>query len=390
MMETQTGAPRRVAIFHPCLAYGGLQRVFVNLAAGLLDRGVAVDMVQATAETEFRSQVPAAVRLIDLNASRALTSVFPLARYLGSERPDAVISGAIQTNIAAIWARRIAGVPLRLILTEHNMIRTLVNQSPLLRTRISPIFIRKFYPWADKVVAVSQGVAADLASVMRIPAEDIPVIYNPVISGAFWERANEPLADARFTADARPIILAVGRLHFIKNYPSLLKAFAEVRRVLDARLVFLGDGDERGRLLLMVKQLGMEADVTFLGEVKNVLPYMKHASALVMSSHHEALPTVLIEALAVGLPIVSTDCPSGPGEILCGGTYGTLVPMEDSSALARALVAVVSGPRPQPAPSEALQRFEHEAAIDKYLGLLGFSDSTISPLQESMVTARYQ
>jgi glycosyltransferase involved in cell wall biosynthesis len=364
----------RIALFHPCLIHGGIQRVFVNMAQGFLDHGFAVDMVQATPEGGFRDQVPLGVRLIDLNAGRALTSVFPLVRYLRRERPDAVVSGAIQTNIAAVWARQLAGVSTRLVLTEHNTINAIINNARMLRTRMSPFFIRKFYPWADEIVAVSQGAASDLASIMRVPICKIPVIYNPIIGSDFWKRAREPIADVEIARDNRPIILAVGRLHFLKDYPTLLRAFAEVRRDMDTRLIFLGDGEERLNLAKMADELKIGAHVRFLGQVSNALPYMKQATVFALSSIHEALPTVVIEALAVGLPVVATDCPSGPREILCDGAYGTLVPVGDHSALANALLHVLTMPRPEPMPQSALQRFEHEAVICKYLNLLGFED----------------
>lgn len=353
----------------------------MNMAQGFLDHGFAVDMVQATPEGGFRDQVPLDVRLIDLNASRALTSVLPLVRYLRRERPDAVVSGAIQTNIAAVWARQLAGVSTRLMLTEHNTINAIINNARMLRTRMSPFFIRKFYPWADEIIAVSQGAASDLASIMKVPICKIPVIYNPVIGSDFWKRAREPIADVEIARDNRPIILAVGRLHFLKDYPTLLRAFAEVRRDMDARLIFLGDGEERLNLAKMVDELKIGAHVRFLGQVSNALPYMKQATVLALSSIQEALPTVVIEALAVGLPVVSTDCPSGPREILCDGAYGTLVPVGDSIALAHALLNILRIPRPEPVPPGALQRFEHDTAIRKYLNLLGFRDHTSSNIQ---------
>lgn len=331
-------------------------------------------MVQATPEGGFRDQVPPGVRLIDLNAKRALTSVLPLARYLRRERPDAVVSGAIQTNIAAVWARKLAGVSTRLMLTEHNTITAIIDNARMFRTRISPYFIRKFYPWADEIVAVSQGAASDLASVMKVPVWNIPVIYNPIIGPDFWKRAREPMADREVWPEKRPIILAVGRMHFLKDYPTLLRAFAEVIRSMDAQLIFLGDGEERLNLTAMANELQITDHVSFLGQVPNVLPYMKRATVFVLSSIQEALPTVVIEALALGLPIVSTDCPSGPREILCDGAYGTLVPVGDSNALAQAILNSLRMPRKEPVPQVALQRFDHDTAVRKYLNLLGFRE----------------
>jgi len=365
---------RRVALFHPCLIHGGIQRVFVNLARGFLEHGLAVDMVQATPEGDFRDQVPSGVRLVDLNASRALTSVVPLMRYLRRERPEVMISGAIQTNVAAVWARRLAHVPTRLILTEHNIVSVITTDAPMFRTRVTPFFVRRFYPWADGLVTVSQGAAHDLCSVVGLPADRVNVIYNPIVGPDLWKRAAEPLVDARFLADPRPAILAVGRLHYHKDYPTLLRAFDSVRRKIDARLVFLGDGEERANLAALTRHLGLESSVTFLGNVSNPLPYMKRAVVLGLSSTVESLGNVLIEAMAVGLPVVATDCPTGPREILCDGTYGTLVSVGDSLALADALLAVLESKTHPAIPEEALARFRYDHVIGQYLALLGIKD----------------
>lgn len=334
-----------------------------------------VDMVQATREGNFRDQIPPGVRLIDLGATRALTSLFPLVGYLRRDRPDVVISGAIQTNIVAVWARRIAGIPTKVVLTEHNVISAITTDAPMIRTRMTPFLVRRFYPWADELVAVSQGAARDLS---RTIAEDncrIHVIYNPIIGPEFWQRAAEPLNDSRIASDARPIVLAVGRLHYHKGYPTLLQAFAILRRSIDARLVFLGDGEERSSLEALRQELGLETSVRFLGNVANPLPYMKQAKALVLSSVVEALPTVIIEALAMGLPIVATDCPTGPREILCDGSYGRLVPVGDSEQMAESIVDVLRAASKPAIPTQALERFQQDHVIEQYLAVMGVDEA---------------
>lgn len=378
-MNRSENNPIRVALFHPSLINGGIPRVFVNLARGFLEHSLAVDMVQATPDGGFRDQVPAGVRLIDLNASRALTSVGPLVRYLKQTRPDAMICGAIQTNIAAVWAKRLAQVPTRLILTEHNVISAITTNAPMLRTRLTPFFVRCFYPGADELVAVSEGAGSDLASLLGVPAKQVHVIYNPIVGPELWKRAAEPLADTAFSADPRPAILAVGRLHYHKDYSTLVRAMAIVRRTTNARLVFLGDGEERAMLVSLAQQLHLESCVSFLGEVANPLPYMKRASVLGLSSIVEALPTVLIEALAVGLPIVATDCPTGPREVLRDGAYGSLVPVGDSAALAEALLRVLGQSQRSSVPEEALLRFQHDHVIRKYLAILGLNEKIQRP-----------
>ncbi len=187
----------RIALFHPSLMAGGIQRVFVNLARGFVERGLSVDLVQATPDNEFRHAVPDGVRLIDLNASRALSSLLPLVRYMQRERPQVVISGAIQTNIVAVWAKRLARIPVKVVLTEHNVISAITAGAPMVRTRMTPFLVRRFYPWADELVAVSEGAAQDLSRTLAAPNCKIHVIYNPIIGPEFWHRAAEPLSDSR-------------------------------------------------------------------------------------------------------------------------------------------------------------------------------------------------
>ena len=365
----------RVALFHPSLIHGGIQRVFVNLARGFLGRGLAVDMVQATPGGSFRDQVPPGVRLIDLGATRALTSLFPLVDYLKRVRPDVVISGAIQTNIVAVWAKRLAGIPVKVVLTEHNIISAITADAPMVRTRTTPFFVRRFYPWADELVAVSQGSAQDLSRSLGERSRRIHVIYNPIIGPEFWRRAAEPLNDSRIETDTRPMVLAVGRLHYHKDYPALLRAFAILRRQVNARLIFLGDGEERRALETLTQELGIETSVSFLGDVANPLPYMKRAKVLALSSVVEALPTVLIEALAMNLPVVATDCPTGPREILCDGAYGTLVPVGENERMADALLDALRAPGSPVIPEEALARFQHDHVIKQYLAVMGVGNA---------------
>lgn len=345
--------------------------MFVNLARGFVERGLAVDLVQATPDDEFRHAVPEGVRLIDLNARRALSSLFPLVGYFRQERPQVVISGAIQTNIVAVWAKRLAGIPVKIVLTEHNVISAIAADAPMLRTRITPFVVRRFYPWADEMVAVSQGTAQDLSRTIAERNRRIHVIYNPVLGPEFWRRAAEPLSDSRIVSDTRPMVLAVGRLHYHKDYPTLLRAFAILCRNIDARLVFLGDGEEHKALEVLTQELGLQTSVSFLGNVANPLPYMKRAKVLALSSVVEALPTVLIEALAMNLPIVATDCPTGPREILCDGAYGVLVPVGDSERVAESILEVLRAPSARVIPEQVLERFQQEKVIEQYLAVIG-------------------
>ncbi len=358
-------ASARLAIFVPDLVAGGAQRSMIKLASGLAERGRQVDLVLAHASGPFLSEAPDTVRLVDLGAPRVLASLPHLADYLRRERPAAMLS-VLHANLVALWARRLTGIPHRLVVSERNMLSSEVQAYAAdMRMRLIPLLTRRCYPWADAVVAVSWGVAADLVRYAQLSPRQVRVIYNPIITPGLRQKALEPLAHPWFIPGAPPVILAVGRLAEQKDFTTLIRAFAEVRRSRPARLLILGEGDERPLLEATAQQLDVQDDVGLPGFVPNPYPYMVRAGAFVLSSRWEGLPGVLIEALYCGAPLVSTDCPSGPREILAGGRYGLLTPVGDATKLAGAIDAALNGDAPH-APQESWQPYELETVVDQY------------------------
>ena len=218
-------------------------------------------------------------------------------------------------------------------------------------------------------MAVSRGVADDMIARTGVPADLVRVIYNPVISAEMNAAAGEAVEHPWLMPGGPEVILGVGRLTPHKDFPTLLRAFAILRRTRDCRLLILGEGEERPRLEQLLRDLHLTECVGLPGFVNNPFAYLAKASLYVLSSAWEALPTVLIEALAVGVPVVSTDCRSGPTEILAGGRYGRLVPVGDADSLARAMTDTLSEPRRE-LPEEALGRFRLDFAIDEYCRLI--------------------
>ena len=300
---------------------GGAERVMLNLAAGLAGEGLEVDLVLASACGELLARVPQTVRVVDLGARRVLTSLPPLVRYLARARPHAMVSAMNHANLVAILARRLARVPLRLVVAEHNTLSRSTRHAGSLRDRAMPLLSRWFYPRADAIVAVSQGVADDLARVAGLAAERIHVVYNPVVTPELAAQAAAPVEHPWFAPGEPPVILAVGRLTRQKDYPTLLQALVEVRRERPARLLVLGEGEERAPIEAMVRTMNLAGAVLLPGIDPNPYRYMARAAVFAMSSAWEGLPTVLIEALAAGATVVATDCPSGPREILAGGRW---------------------------------------------------------------------
>lgn len=360
---------KRLAIFLPAMGGGGAERAILKLAQGITARGIAVDLVLARAEGPLLTEVPESVCLVNLNARRLLTSLPALVRYLRRERPAALLS-VLHANLIALWAKRLAGVPTRVVVSERNTLSQKARHyASDLRMRLTPQLVRCFYPWADGIVAVSEGVADDLVQVAGIPRERIRVIYNPIVTPDLRAKAQALLEHPWFGSGEPPVILAAGRLTAQKDYPTLIQAFAQVRKTRAARLLILGEGEERPVLEALIRQLGLEQDVSLPGFILNPYPFMVQAALFVLSSRWEGLPGVLIEALYCGVPLVAADCPSGPREILAEGKYGLLVPVGDPIALSRAIEVTLAGKKTHP-PRESWLPFELETVVRQYLNVL--------------------
>ena len=367
--KLRAGEKMKLALFLPSLRGGGAERVMVNLAQGFVERGLQVDLVLAKAEGSYLSQVPPEVRVVDLGARRVLYSLPGLVRYLRQERPQAMLSALNHANIVAIWAKMLARVKMRLVVAEHNTLSRSTENAPSVRAKFMPFLIKAFYPYADAVVAVSRGVAEDLIARTGLPAEKIKVIYNPVVTPELFTKAEEPLDHPWFRPGEPPVILGVGRLTKQKDFPTLIRAFALVRKERLARLMILGEGEERPNLEALVRELGLEEDVALPGFVENPYKYMKRAAVFVLSSRWEGFGVVLVEAMALGTPVIATDCPSGPAEILEDGRWGRLVPVGDHKALAEAILQVLKEEKVG-ASARALM-FSVERILKEYTNVLG-------------------
>ena len=358
-----------LAMFVPSMRGGGAERAMLKLAIALSRSGVSLDLVLAMAEGAYVDDIPDDIRLVDLGANRIITSLPSLARYLRANRPDVLLSTLDYANVVATWARALSGTRPRLVLNVQNNMSRAAADAPYRRGRLVPPLARRTFPNAAAVVAVSKGVASDLASAIGIPGDIIEVIHNPVVTPELIARSMEPVEDEWFAPGSDPVILAVGRLDTQKDYPTLLESFASLRARRAVRLMILGEGPLRRELESTISRLGLEADVRLPGFVENPFAYMRRCSVYVMSSLYEGLPTVLIEALASGARIVSTDCPSGPDEILAGGAYGRLVPMSDSAALEAAIDDAIDDATPLPGP-ESWKPYELNTVVEQYRRVL--------------------
>lgn len=243
------------------------------------------------------------------------------------------------------------------------------------KPHVERALMRACYRRADAVVAVSRSVEHDLAAGLGLPRGRLSTIYNPIVTAELAEKAAAPLDHPWFSPGAPPVVLGVGRLAPQKDFPTLLRAFARARAARPARLVILGEGEDRGALEALARDLGIAADVELPGFDPNPLRYMQHAAVFALSSIFEGLPGALIQAMACGCRVISTDCPGGSREILEGGSprpAGALVPMRDPAGLGGAILDALADADRGPARVEhPLERFREEAAVDAYLDVLG-------------------
>jgi glycosyltransferase involved in cell wall biosynthesis len=328
-----------------------------------------VDLVLARAEGPYMTAIPTAVRTVDLAAKRAATSLAPLAGYLRRERPLVMLSALWHANLVAMWARRVAGVPTKILVSAQNTLSQGVGNSPLARARLTPFLLRRFQSWADGIVAVSGGVAEDLTGPIGLRQERLHVVYNPIITSDFLQAAQQSNSHPWFASDEPPVILGVGRLTWEKDFPNFLRAMRLIRDRRRVRGLILGEGPDRAVLESLVRELKLQEDVQLPGFVENPGSFMARAGAFVLSSRSEGLPTVLVEALALGTPVVATDCRSGPREILKDGRLGALVPTQDPEAIADAVIEALAKRR-QLVPAEAWLPYTTEWVVDEFIALM--------------------
>lgn len=364
-------------MFLPALAGGGAERVMLDLTTEFGRRGVSVDLVVAVNEGELRSEVPASVRLVDLHLARTIFAVGPLADYLTQQRPTALLSTLGHANVVAALAGRKAarhGTPpaTRVVLREANTYSA-AAQRPSLGGAVMTLARNYAYPKADAFVAVSEGVRAALLKGVPKAAGKTTVIDNPAVTPRVLRARGVTPDHPWFRQDQvarEPVIVTVGRLAEQKDQRTLLRAFALSQEAAPSRLVMLGDGPLRSDLEALSGELGIKGRVAFLGFVPDPFPYVAAADLFVLSSIFEGSPNALIQALALRVPVVSTDCPSGPREILADGEFGRLVPVGDVAALTEAMLATLREPSPR-APDEWLARYTVAQVASEYLRVLG-------------------
>jgi glycosyltransferase involved in cell wall biosynthesis len=358
-----------ISILLPDLRTGGAERVSVNLANELARRGMAVELVLLRNEGALRGELTDRVSLHSLDAPRLRSALLPLVRYLRRRRPPALLAAMSPLTSVAILARALARTPTRVVVADHIDYIAAAADNPLIAGTTTRLSIRWSYGHADAIVAVSDGVAESLCAFAGLRRERIVTIHNPVTplppAGTV-----DPDIFAGWARPGRRRLIAVGALKRQKDFPTLVRAVARLAGSMPVSLLILGEGPERGAIEALAAALGLIEVVVLPGSVPNPQAYLREADLFVLSSIYEGLSCVLIEALACGTPVVSTDCRSGPREILQDGRHGRFVPVGDDAALANAILASLGETHDQAALIRRSEDFSIAKATDAYLRLL--------------------
>jgi glycosyltransferase involved in cell wall biosynthesis len=403
----------RITFFLPHFPAGGQEQVTLALMKGLADRGHHIELLLERREGAYLERVPDTVAVHELRR-RSRWNAYPrflrgwpregwthlrgslglgqrsiplhrlgaIVDYMERRRPDTLIAAHDRAPLLALWAAGISRRRVPIVIIEHSLFsqnlaaaRGDARTYGLMQHRLA--LMRRLYPLADKLVAVSNGGAADLANTLNLPREAVETIHNPVVSPTLHERAQEPIDDTWLAEGAPPVILSAARLAPEKALDILIDAFARYRASGGlARLVVLGEGPERERLTRRIAEHHLEEEVRLPGWVDNPYAWMRLSALFVLSSRFESLPTALIEAMACGCPVVSTDCPGGPNEILEAGRYGTLVPVDDTDVLCDTIARTLAKPTPKPVLQARAAEFSFDKAIHAYETLIENASAT--------------
>ena len=327
-----------VAFFIQDFAGGGAERMMINLANGFKTAGYDVDLLVVRTSGPYRDLVRKDIQIIELPAHKVLFNIFKLAEYLKKSEPVALYSTLKHVNIAAIIAARLSRAKTKIVIREASNLLNSFNRN--LFQKIAYLLVPFIYKRADVIVAVSKGVAESIRDYCGIDINRIRILPNPSITDDIFEKANVVPTHPFFDKLDKQILLGVGRLSYQKNFQSLIKAFSQLKTegYDQLLLIIAGEGDDREELESLIKLLGLEKEISLPGFISNPYSYMKHSQVFVLSSRFEGSPNVLVEAMVCGASIVSTDCPSGPREILEDGTLAPLVELDNVEALKEGII----------------------------------------------------
>lgn len=373
---------KTVAFFLSDLQSGGTEWFAIHLARGLRAHDCRPLFLLSRAYGELFPEVAHEFGIVALGGKGyhlfgVLRALPALVRYLREQQPDVLISGLPLINAVAGLAKRLSGARTKLVVVEHMRFDGRASPLCLPRRLLKCAILRLTHLWADETVCVSKTVEADLVGCLGAKnCAHLSTIYNPVIPAEIDQFAREKTTHPWIAQEIKPLVLSIGRLLENKDFPTLLRAFAKVRAIKpQAHLLILGEGEERRRLQDLIAQLGLGSHVSLAGSVRNVFAYLQAADVFVLPSKREAFGNVLVEALACGVPVVSTDS-GGPREILEDGRFGRLVPVGDATGMAHAILETLHAPIDRAALMERGRSFSVTKACAAYMKII---ESQVSP-----------
>jgi glycosyltransferase involved in cell wall biosynthesis len=353
---------RKISIFLPNLDGGGAEKAMAILANSFLLRGYEVDLIMANARGPFLEILHKGVVCVDFKSPSVFRSLFKLAKYFRKNSPDAVLTALNYANVTAILARLISGKNFRLVINEqNNNFNRKKTINPGIKVLGLRILVKVLYPLADVIISVSKDLSEEIKKVNFLNKTKVTVLYNPII---FFESKMD--ADIKIK---NPYVISIGRLESQKNFTLLIKAFYLLQKKQPINLLILGEGSQRQLLESLIKDLKIEEKVFMPGFVMNPGFYLSQSKFFALSSDYEGFGNVIVEAMSLGIPIVSTNCKFGPNEILEGGKWGRLVEPGDVEGLCQAMLETLNDPNP-PDVKKRAQDFSLEKTVDEYLKVL--------------------
>jgi glycosyltransferase involved in cell wall biosynthesis len=368
-----------LAVFLATSGHSGVDKVMGNLLPSIAQRGVRVDLLRVKGHGPF-IEASNNLRLVDLGSAHTYSSLLPLARYLRQYKPDVLLSDKDRVNRVALLARKAAGTNTRVVVrTGTTVSLDLTSRRPINRM-LTLLSMKHLYRGAQKIILPSEAAVQDFREVTGHLGELVTAVPSPVATPELYGNSKAPVTHPWLLEKTGPVIVGIGELSDRKDFATLIRAFAVVRSKYPAKLIILGEGRRRSCLEKMVLDLNLFEAVLLPGFEKNPYPILAGADLYVHSSRQEGSPVALMEAVALGVPCVSTDCPSGPSEILQGGRIGALVKVGDVESMATAMFGMLEAPPEREFIIKAAEPFTVENSTDSYMEVLGFSEVRGNPL----------